>query len=542
MKKSCGCKHLLVTLTAAALITFLIVLLNDAVIIVYLEHQNHQLKESDSSVEQNAQVGDASLQITLMQELKNLQSNFTAELQAMRQALNATEQRLVEAKVTIVTLEKKHIATFQTMEELLNATEGRLLAATDKIAVLEDNHSAALRKMEAALNATNKQLTSATTKINNLESELTTKASVVVVRDLQENLTSLAVASSIEDDEIRREIQDLTDNSLNQTQLQDIIAMFANTKTNQSDFEELVSHVTTLQNSTDTLSQTVENTTTEFTTKIEDLSITVYSTTVALASKADQLELNSLSHQVEELGATTVERSEFDSLSANLTSLSETTSMIDQGLRADVDDLADGINRTYHTQLQDMVNMLAKNKANQSEFETLKQQLSTLSQDTRDSISQLTGNVTTLGRSVQSVNDNLTSKAERQDLTKLTNHVDTLGTGLETLNDTVDGLKTSKAEKSEFEDIQNESNGLDGRLTQHISSSEEMHDQLAADISDNKNQIDANTNEITDAESSISQLQTQVAASSFGPTASWKNTVISVSLTFGTILMTIHFT
>ena len=274
------------TLTAAALIAFLIVLINDAAIIVYLEHQNHQLKESDSSVEQNAQVGDTNLQITLTQELKNLQSNFTAELRAMRQALNATEERLVEAKVMIVTLEEKHIAAFQTMEESLNATEGTLRAATDKIAVLEDNHSVILREMEAALNATNKQLNSATTKINNLDSELTaTKASVGMVRDLQDtlskNLTLVAEASSREDDEIRQEIQDLTNNSLNQThikELQDIIAMFANTKTNQSDFEELVSHVTALQNSTDTLSQTVENTTAEFTTRIEDLSITVYNT------------------------------------------------------------------------------------------------------------------------------------------------------------------------------------------------------------------------------------------------------------------------
>ena len=232
-----------------------------------------------------------------------------------------------------------------------------------------------------------------------------------------------------------------------------------------------------------------------------------------------------------------------NSLSANLTSLRETTSMIDQQLRADIDDLYDGtINRTHHGHLQDMVNMLVKTKANRSEFETLKQQVSTLSRDTTDSISQLTRNVTTLGRSVQSVNDSLASKAERQDLTELKNRVDTLDTDLETLDDAVEGLKTSKAEKSELEGIQNESNSLDGRLTQHISSSQETHDQLAADVSDNKNQIDANTNEITDAESSISQLQTQVAASSFAPTASWKNTVISVSLTFGTILMTIHFT
>jgi hypothetical protein len=537
-----SCKQFLVTLTIAAVIAFLIVLVNDAVVVVYLEHQNQQLKESDTSLAQDAQLGDTSLQTTLMEQIQSFRSNFTAELGAMKLKLSDTEDRLANATNMIVALEHKHLEAFEIMQQALNIAEEKLENATDKISLLEENHAAAVKKMEEELVATNKQLHNATVRIEVLESELSTgiatlnatKASVVAVSELTDRLVLLDVekASRAElgvlstnlmqaDNEIRQKLDELSNSALNQThhdQLQDFIAIFASTKANQSDFEMLVARVETLQNSTDELSHTLDDTTGVLQMDIQDLFIVAHNATLAVASKARQLE--TISEQVAFLNTTKVERAEFDRLSANLTSLRNTTSRTDRQLRYDIDDLADGtINRTHHDELQDIVNMFAETKANLSDLKALEKEVSTLSRDINGSISELTRDLTTLGETVQTV----AATVEEQDVDALTNRVGNLDRDLGMLNDTVN------AERSEVEQLQSESSSLDGKVTEHISSSQETHNQLASDITDNENQINANTNEISDVEDSISQLQTQSSAYSLGTTSSWM-IAITVSL------------
>jgi hypothetical protein len=529
-----SCKQFLVTLTIAAVIAFLIVLVNDAVVVVYLEHQNQQLKDSDTSLAQDAQLGDTSLQTTLMEQIQSLQSNFTAELGAMKLKLSDTEDRLANATNMIVALEHKHLEAFEIMQQALNIAEEKLENATDKISLLEENHAAAVKQMEEELVATNKQLHNATVRIEVLESELSTKASVVAVSELTDRLVLLDVekASRAElgvlstnltqaDNEIRQKLDELSNSALNQThhdQLQDFIAIFASTKANQSDFEMLVARVETLQNSTDELSHTLDDTTGVLQMDIQDLFIVAHNATLAVASKARQLE--TISEQVAFLNTTKVERAEFDRLSANLTSLRNTTSRTDRQLRYDIDDLADGtINRTHHDELQDIVNMFAETKANLSDLKALEKEVSTLSRDINGSISELTRDLTTLGETVQTV----AATVEEQDVDALTNRVGNLDRDLGMLNDTVN------AERSEVEQLQSESSSLDGKVTEHISSSQETHNQLASDITDNENQINANTNEISDVEDSISQLQTQSSAYSLGTTSSWM-IAITVSL------------
>jgi chromosome segregation ATPase len=537
-----SCKQFLVTLTIAAVIAFLIVLVNDAVVVVYLEHQNQQLKDSDTSLAQDAQLGDTSLQTTLMEQIQSLQSNFTAELGAMKLKLSDTEDRLANATNMIVALEHKHLEAFEIMQQALNIAEEKLENATDKISLLEENHAAAVKQMEEELVATNKQLHNATVRIEVLESELSTgiatlnatKASVVAVSELTDRLVLLdgEKASRAElgvlstnltqaDNEIRQKLDELSNSALNQThhdQLQDFIAIFASTKANQSDFEMLVARVETLQNSTDELSHTLDDTTGVLQMDIQDLFIVAHNATLAVASKARQLE--TISEQVAFLNTTKVERAEFDRLSANLTSLRNTTSRTDRQLRYDIDDLADGtINRTHHDELQDIVNMFAETKANLSDLKALEKEVSTLSRDINGSISELTRDLTTLGETVQTV----AATVEEQDVDALTNRVGNLDRDLGMLNDTVN------AERSEVEQLQSESSSLDGKVTEHISSSQETHNQLASDITDNENQINANTNEISDVEDSISQLQTQSSAYSLGTTSSWM-IAITVSL------------
>jgi hypothetical protein len=526
-----SCKQFLVTLTIAAVIAFLIVLVNDAVVVVYLEHQNQQLKDSDTSLAQDAQLGDTSLQTTLMEQIQSLQSNFTAELGAMKLKLSDTEDRLANATNMIVALEHKHLEAFEIMQQALNIAEEKLENATDKISLLEENHAAAVKQMEEELVATNKQLHNATVRIEVLESELSTKASVVAVSELTDRLVLLdgEKASRAElgvlstnltqaDNEIRQKLDELSNSALNQTHHDQLLAMFASTKANQSDFEMLVARVETLQNSTDELSHTLDDTTGVLQMDIQDLFIVAHNATLAVASKARQLE--TISEQVAFLNTTKVERAEFDRLSANLTSLRNTTSRTDRQLRYDIDDLADGtINRTHHDELQDIVNMFAETKANLSDLKALEKEVSTLSRDINGSISELTRDLTTLGETVQTV----AATVEEQDVDALTNRVGNLDRDLGMLNDTVN------AERSEVEQLQSESSSLDGKVTEHISSSQETHNQLASDITDNENQINANTNEISDVEDSISQLQTQSSAYSLGTTSSWM-IAITVSL------------
>jgi chromosome segregation ATPase len=537
-----SCKQFLVTLTIAAVIAFLIVLVNDAVVVVYLEHQNQQLKESDTSLAQDAQLGDTSLQTTLMEQIQSFRSNFTAELGAMKLKLSDTEDRLANATNMIVALEHKHLEAFEIMQQALNIAEEKLENATDKISLLEENHAAAVKKMEEELIATNKQLHNTTVRIEVLQSELSTaggsiatlnatKASVVAVSELTDRLVLLDVekASRAElgvlstnlmqaDNEIRQKLDELSNSALNQTHHDQLLAMFASTKANQSDFEMLVARVETLQNSTDELSHTLDDTTGVLQMDIQDLFIVAHNATLAVASKARQLE--TISEQVAFLNTTKVERAEFDRLSANLTSLRNTTSRTDRQLRYDIDDLADGtINRTHHDELQDIVNMFAETKANLSDLKALEKEVSTLSRDINGSISELTRDLTTLGETVQTV----AATVEEQDVDALTNRVGNLDRDLGMLNDTVN------AERSEVEQLQSESSSLDGKVTEHISSSQETHNQLASDITDNENQINANTNEISDVEDSISQLQTQSSAYSLGTTSSWM-IAITVSL------------
>ena len=556
-KKTGSCKQFVATLTFATVIALLIVLLNDALLVVYFENQNHKLTQADSDLAHDTQVGDDDLKTTMEEQLRKLESNFTArllelgrhyseELRGMAEALNATEERLANATVMIVELEEENLSTFKVMQEALNQ--------------LKETNYAAIEAMERELNATRAHLDHATTRITDLEVELmstnaevaslsTSKASVVTVSELSAtvaqlevekasktefdslsaNLTLLAEASSMADNEIRLELDELADSSLNQThhdQLEEFIAIFASTKANQSNFEHLVERVSTLENTTNSTAEElfqavgeVENTAVELQLDFEQLSITVTGLAADTASKADQQEVDSLSDQLTQLATLTVGRGEFEDLTANLASLREATARADQELRKEIDDLADGtINRTHHDELQDIVNMFAATKANQSDFEALQAKVASLSEIT----DTLNHNITSLKRDMQ---------VGERDIAELNGRVATLEGVLDVLEQTVDSLKRGKANATELEDLQEKEKGLDDRVTTHISSSQATHEELSSDITGNEEAILSMSDRISSVETSISELETQVSDSTQEIRGSYVTTVISVLVT-----------
>ena len=560
-KKTGSCKQFVATLTFATVIALLIVLLNDALLVVYFENQNHKLTQADSDLAHDTQVGNDDLKMTMEEQLRKLESNFTArllelgrhyseELRGMAEALNATEERLANATVMIVELEEENLSTFKVMQEALNQ--------------LKETNYAAIEAMERELNATRAHLDHATIRITDLEVELmstnaevaslsTSKASVVTVSELSAtvaqlevekasktefdslsaNVTLLAEDSSMADNEIRLELDELADSSLNQThhdQLEEFIAIFASTKANQSNFEDLVERVTTLENTTNSTAEElfqavgeVENTAVELQVDLEQLSSTVTVLAADTASKADQQEVDSLSDQLTQLATLTVWRGEFEDLTANLTSLREATARADQELREEIDDLADGtINRTHHDELQDIVNMFAATKANQSDFEALQAKVAILSENMQSSIDTLNHNITSLKRDMQ---------VGERDIAELNGRVATLEGVLDVLEQTVDSLKRGKANATELEDLQEKEKGLDDRVTTHISSSQDTHEEISSDITGNKEAIQSMSDRISSVETSISELETQVSDSTQEIRGLYVTTVISVLVT-----------
>ena len=424
------------------------------------------------------------------------------------------------------------MATVAQIDRDLTATNKKLVSATERIEVLETNLTAAT-EIIASLNATKASLVVVSELQDTLALLNREKASIIQFDALSTNLTVLEKATKLADEELKDQLDNLSSSALNQThhdQLQDFIAMFAATKTNQSEFEKLVSRVAMVQNRTELLAQTFDLTAEELHADIEDLSTVLQNSTLDFADN-----IGTISDQVALLNSTLVGRGEFKSLSANLTSLRANTYRILTELRYDIDDLEDGtVNRTHHDELRDIVNMFADTKANLSDLVALERAVSKLSRDINGSISELTRNITSLDRAVQTISGDLATTPQVQDLTTLTARVESLDSKFGTLESTVDGLNTSKAKQTDLEKLQN---SVDEKLTGHISSAQEEHDQLESDISDNENQIRVNTGEISGVENSISQLQ-QVSASSLSLVYSWVTLVVSVTLALLGIIFT----
>ena len=374
---------------------------------------------------------NSDLNHTLLQKIQQLENSFTAkihelevahsaELTEMREALNATEERLVNATIMIQDLEEKHLTVFREMERALDETEGKLEEATATLLMLEDSYFMTIAAIQREVNVTKVKLDDTTGKIAELEEGLSgtetaiaslnvSKASKAIVDGLTErveeleigkvdktefeilsgNVTSLRETISAVDEDIRQELSELASTTLNLThydQLQDGIQHLVEDRT--SDFLETVNVIdnTTvamqrdIQQLIDGKGQTREelnetretlyaatasitvledalNDTTQRTSALEvelaNTKMEISSLNETKASKASVEELT------EELEIRKVDKTEFEILSGNVTSLRETTSAADEDIRQELSVLADStINHTHYNQLQNGIQHL----------------------------------------------------------------------------------------------------------------------------------------------------------------------------------------
>jgi chromosome segregation ATPase len=433
------------------------------------------------------------------------------------------------------------------MERELDETNTQLQTATTRITELERGLGSANADI-ASLNITKASLVSVAALADSLGLLNEEKVDKSEFKILSVNVTTLRETTYLAEEEIREELSELAESALNRThqdQLQDVIDTFASTKANQTDFEDLTSRVSALENNTVVFLQrvaSVENTARELQLGIAELTINVVTlaenTSLSLVGKVGQQEFDSLSEQLVNLANVTVDRRQFELLAANLASLRADTSRADEEIWEEIEDLADGtVNRTHHNALQQIVDMFASTKANQSDFEALASEVAKLEH-------KVTLNVTTIERNVQSLDASLATKAEKQEVSRLSSRITAIEEIDEALESTVESLKTSKAGQSELVQLQGkiaslntttakikDLSMLNEMVTSHVASATDTHNQLSSDIGDNEDEIENVESRISAAESEIQQLETEVSASSPALVASWMMVVISLSVT-----------
>ena len=530
---------------------FTMVIASTAVIVYHYMTEN-QIKEMDSQIESSALESDNNLNKTLSMKIQQLESTFTtkiseleanysAELASMKEMLNKTEERLINATIMITELEEKHLLTFREMEAALNETEGLLQDATAAISMLEENHAMAIKVLEEELNTTNMKLEEVMTAVEEVDISTTAKTTELEAK-LQSAETEIATlnitkASKVVVNEITDRVADLETGKVDKTE-------FAILSDNvRSNFEQLVIYVSDLENST------VQ--TSDFVRLVESIENTTAEIWVEIALKANQSEINTLTEQITNLTATVVDRVEFDSLSINVTILRESTALEDETLHAEIEALADGsLNLTHHDQLKILIEQFALTKANQTDFEDLAFDVVTLANGTvrtndfnqlaetvdgidhttmiiQDNISDLALNFTTLKSNVSHLNSVLVMKADQQQVDTLEDKLATLvNTTVERstfklLQDRVESLATNKANQSTLEQLKETvellnktttdeitlQEDLAETLTNHTISSQETHNQLTLNITSNYDDIQNNMDGLTTVQEELKELQ-----------------------------------
>jgi chromosome segregation ATPase len=158
----------------------------------------------------------------------------------------------------------------------------------------------------------------------------------------------------------------------------------------------------------------------------------------------------------------------------------------------------------------------------------------------QDNISFLSVNVS---NQIRHINTTLTTKADQHNVDMLIENVTILSVTVATfkaLEDTVQALRTSKANQTSLDQLEATVNQLDDatvkqqalhslgeKVSDHISSSQQTHDQHGSRISDNGRKIQSNTDRINSVEDEIQDLKTD---SNSGLTASRISVISSTTL------------
>ena len=259
------------------------------------------------------------------------------------------------------------------------------------------------------------------------------------------------------------------------------------------------------------------------------------------------------------LDARKVDRMEFELLSGNLTLLRESLARDYEEIHEDLAELSgSALNYTHHDQLQRGIDRLEASKANQTALEEVVLTVSNLENSTvsiSKLVVQVALNVTTLE---QHTREALTTKADQRDIDSLSDRLTALSDTtvtretFERLEDRVETLSTNKAEQSALNELKGTVDHLDatcareykvdqleGRVTSHIKSSDDKHEELASDISDNDGSIQINSRRIGNVENAIRQDDTETSAASHVLTSSWIITIVTlVTITINTCFYT----
>ena len=526
----------------------------------------HLISELDTRKADKTEFEMFSYNLTLLQESTSREDEEIREdLTELVSALNQTHydqlqdgiDRLEESKadqtaleVVVVTLSELANSTVtirKTVDGFENTTqilEGHTLQLETEV----DSARAAIADLNTT-KASKEDLNNATIEIMVLEASKVDKAEFEI---LSHNLTLLRESTSREDEEIREDLAELADTALNQThydQLQDGIDRLEESKADQTDLQVVASTVSELANSTVRNSETVDG--------IENTIVILEGGIAELnATKATNEDLRQLTTDLMLLDARKVDRMEFELLSGNLTLLRESLARDYEEIHEDLAELSgSALNYTHHDQLQRGIDRLEASKANQTALEEVVLTVSNLENSTvsiSKLVVQVALNVTTLE---QHTREALTTKADQRDIDSLSDRLTALSDTtvtretFERLEDRVETLSTNKAEQSDLKGTVDHLDAtcareykvdqLEGRVTSHIKSSDDKHEELASDISDNDGSIQINSRRIGNVENAIRQDDTETSAASHVLTSSWIITIVTlVTITINTCFYT----
>ena len=459
----------------------------------------------------------------------------------------ADQTALEVVAVTLSELANSTITILKTVDGIKNTTqilEGHTLQLETEV----DSARAAIADLNIT-KASKEDLSHLTTEIMVLEGSKVDKTDFQI---LSHNLTLLRESTSREDEEIREDLAGLADTALNQThydQLQDGIDRLEESKADQTALQVVASTVSELANSTVRNSETVDG--------IENTIVILERGVAELnATKASKEDLRQLTTDLMLLVSRKVDRMEFELLSGNLTLLRESLARDYEEIYEDLAELSgSALNYTHHDQLQRGIDRLEASKANQTALEEVVLTVSNLENSTvsiSKLVVQVALNVTTLE---QHTREALTTKADQRDIDSLSDRLTALTDTTETferLEDRVETLSTNKAEQSDLNELKGTVDHLDatcareykvdqleGRVTSHIKSSDNKHEELASDISDNDGSIQINSRRIGNVENAIQQDDTETSAASHVLTSSWMITIVTlVTITINTCVYT----
>ena len=296
-------------LTATAVQTLLLTMILVVLGVFVLIHMKETKPcECDKLVQDfNWMEGNTTTQIT---ELQSQLQTLKEEMEAKYKALQLTQETLSQQERNLTRANDEAMQT--TLAGIGRAYNGTV----ERVSAVER----AQVEIEIGLRHTQEGLTRLDRdKVDRVEFEV-----------LSANLTSLAEASSNEDDAIRQELSELADSSLNQTHydtLHQTIQQLDSSKASQTDLVALATEVEVLSNSTVRTTtfhqqvESIESTTSQLQYNINQLRLNITSIdgrvrqiTVTLATKADQASLNGLTDTVESLQTSKVDTQTFQGL------------------------------------------------------------------------------------------------------------------------------------------------------------------------------------------------------------------------------------